>query len=406
MRADRLPGWAADALAGLAAYLVTSLPVWLGVAAATAPGFLHHDGPPPDVLTACTLWDGTYYRDILRHGYWYDPAIPSGVAFFPGLPVVAGGLMKVTGLGVEAALLLTANAAFATALGLLAAYLRVRFPDQPAAFRWATLAALGFWPAGVIFRMAYSESLLLAFAALLLLGMDRRWPAVVLAVIAGAATGTRAVGVAAAAAVLAHVVFDPARGSIRRRLLTAAALAPLTCWGLLGYMLYQYDRYGNPLAFAQAHTHWRVYYPDRPGTLPKLGRLAVGEPLVTVYVPGSARDWRQFDAHRSAVLGPAFWNPVFFAGAMVATAVAWRRGWLTRPEAVLGFGLLLIPYLTRGDELSMACQARFAAVAVPVYVVLGRLVAARPAAGWAAFGPMGAVLALWTAGFCAGRPLF
>jgi hypothetical protein len=406
MRADRLPAWAADALTGLAVYAVTSVPAWVGLAAATAPGFLAHDGPPPDLLTACTQYDGTYYAAILRTGYWYDPAIPSGVAFFPGFPVAAGAVAAVTGLAVEPALILTANAAFAAALGLLSAYLRARFPDQPAAFRWAALLALGFWPAGVVFRTAYSESLCFALLVLLLLGLARRWPVPVLAAVAGAATGVRAVGVAAAAAVLAHVVLDPARGPARRRLLTAAALAPLTCWGLLGYMAYQAGRFGDPLAFARTQGHWRVFFPDPPGLLPKLGRLAVAEPLWNAYVPGSARHWRRFDAHGSMALGPAFWHPVLFAGAAGAVAVAWRRGWANRTEAVLGFGLLAVPYLTRADEWSMQSHARFAALVVPVYVVLGRLVAARPAVGWGLFGGLGAVLALWTAGFCAGRPMF
>ncbi|MBX9581217.1 MAG: hypothetical protein K2X87_12990 [Gemmataceae bacterium] len=406
MRPDRLPTWTADFFTGLAVYAVTAVPVGVGLAAATTPGFLAHDGPPPDLLTACAQYDGTYFRDIVRHGYQLDPDRQSTVAFFPGYPLAAGCVAAVTGLGPEAALLLTANAAFILALGLLAAYLRVRFPDQPAAFRRAALLALGFWPAGVVFRMAYSESLFLALLALLLLGLARRWPAVILAAVAGAATGVRAAGVAAAAAVLAHVLFDPARGSVRRRLGVAAALAPLTCWGLLGYMTFQAVRFGDPLAFARAQDQWRVFFPDPPGPLPKLARLAAAEPLWDVYVPGSPRHWRMFDPHRSALLGTAFWNPALFLGAAVAVAFAWRRGWANGPEAVLGFGLLAVPYLTRADEMSMASHARFAAVVVPVYVVLGRLVAARPAVGWAGFGVLGAVLAVWTAGYCAGRPMF
>lgn len=396
----------ADLLAGLAVYAVTAVPVWVGFAAATTPGFLHHDGPPPDALTAASHYDGTYFRDIVDHGYRTDSAGRPTVAFFPGYPLAAGAVAAVTGLGTEAALVLTANVAFALALGLLSAYIRARFPDQPAAFRWATLFALGFWPAGVVFRMAYSESLFLALLAVLLLGMARRWPAVVLAAVAGAATGVRAVGVAASAAVLAHILLDPARGTARRRLLTAAALAPLTAWGLIGYMGYQADRFGDPLAFARAQDHWRAFYPDRPGLLPKLGRLAAGEPLWSTYVPGSARDWRPFDGLGLGPVGPAFWNPLLFTGAAVAVLVAGRRGWAGGPEAVLGFGLLAVPYLTRADEMSMNSHARFAALVVPVYVVLGRFVAARPAVGWGLFGVFGTVLAVWTAGFCAGRPMF
>ena len=39
--------------------------------------------------------------------------------------------------------------------------------------------------------------------------------------------------------------------------------------------------------------------------------------------------------------------------------LAGYRGWFTKPETILGIGLLLIPYVTRGDEMSMGSQARF-----------------------------------------------
>ena len=77
--------------------------------------------------------------------------------------------------------------------------------------------------------------------------------------------------------------------------------------------------------------------------------------------------------------GLGFWNPILFLVALVAVVVGWVRGWLTRPEAMVGIGLLLIPYVTRADEMSMGSHARFAAVVVPAYIVMARLLCRLPA---------------------------
>jgi hypothetical protein len=72
-------------------------------------------------------------------------------------------------------------------------------------------------------------------------------------------------------------------------------------------------------------------------------------------------------------------NPVYFLLAAALLAVgAWQR-WLNGLELALGAGLLLIPYVTRSHEMCMGAMGRFAAVAVPVYLVLGQLLARLPA---------------------------
>ena len=102
-----------------------------------------------------------------------------------------------------------------------------------------------------------------------------------------------------------------------------------------------------------------------------------------------------------------FWNPVLFAifGGVVAFGF-WRR-WLTAPAAILGFALLIIPYLTRAYEMSMASHARFAAVVVVAYPVAGRLLAAGPAAVSAMLLALcAAALTCWTALYTANYPFF
>ncbi|MBN9118921.1 MAG: hypothetical protein J0I06_07140, partial [Planctomycetes bacterium] len=349
----------------------------------------------------------THFANVARDGYRSEAKPPLSVAFFPGHPLAARAVTWATGWPVTASLLVAANVALVAALALLSAYLRTRAATDPPGARATTLLLFGLWPAGFFFRMGYSESLLAALVALVMLGTARRWPAWVLAAAAGAATGVRAVGVAASAAVFVHVLLDPTRGPIGRRVLTAVAVAPLAGWGQLAFAAYQYAEFGTPFAVADAHRHWFHYTPE-PGDLgPKWVRLLLAEPIWNAYVPDSPRYWADIDQHGNPFLGLAFWNPLLFVGAAVAVGGGWYRRHLTAPEGVLGLGLLLVPYLSRADEMSMVSHARFAAVVLPAHVILGRALAgARGAVRWGTFAAMATLLALWTALFALAWPLF
>lgn len=398
--------WPADIVTGFAVYILTSLPVFLGVMIGTTPEVIARQGPVEDFLHGFCHFDGSYFESIMDRGYWYDPAHSSAVAFFPAYPVSAGWVRRVTGWSTRFALVATANAALALTFVVLAAYLRIRFPTEPLATRLTILTLVGLWPAGLFFRMAYSESLFLLAESLLLYGLARRWPIGVLAFIAGAATGIRPVGVAASAAVLVLVLSDPARGPLRKRILTALAYGPLASWGLIAFMVFQYLKFDTPIAFVLAQQQWAFYSPP-DGQIPtKALRLLLAEPVWNAYVPGSSRHWEQFDPHGMPLLGVMFWNPLLFVLAVAAMLFGWLRDWLNRPELILGFGLLFIPYITRGDEMSMGSHARFAAIALPAFVVAGRLLShLPPAATWIVFAGLTPILALWSALFAACWPL-
>ena len=389
--------WLSDVALALGVYCVTALLVALGLALALTPGVLVHAGGPASFPYCFVYHDGGYYWKIMETGYWVREDAQSPVAFFPGLAVAGLGVVWLTGLPPIYALEVVSNVSFVAALALTSALIRTRWPEQPAGLRVATLAMIALYPAGLYFRFAYSESLFLAVTALLLLGLARRWPLGVLALVAGASTGVRAVGVAGAGAVMAYVLFDAARGSLGRRALTAALVAPLTCWGLLAFMAYQHARFGNAFAFADAQKHWAHYVlPDGDKTAKWVG-LATGEPLWNAYNPDSARYWANIDRHGVPGLGQAFWNPIVFVLAVAAVGFGWWRGWLNVPEAALGFGLLLIPYASRGYEMSMASQARFVSVALPSFLVLGHVLSRSPhAVTWVASALMAAMLTVWT----------
>ncbi|HVL11890.1 MAG TPA: hypothetical protein VM529_04965, partial [Gemmata sp.] len=173
--------WLSDLLLAAAVYAVSAVPVLAGLTIASTPGILVHKEGVPRFLEACVSFDGCWYRDVADFGYWYFPDRQSGAAFFPGMPLAARFVSAFTGCSTPVALLVVSNLSFVAALALISALVRTRWPDAPPGLRVVTLAVLAFYPAGLYFRVAYSESLFLALTALLMLGLARRWPVWVLA---------------------------------------------------------------------------------------------------------------------------------------------------------------------------------------------------------------------------------
>jgi hypothetical protein len=254
--------------------------------------------------------------------------------------------------------------------------------------------------------MALAESIFLATTLFALIGICRLWPLPLTAMAAGLATATRPVGIAVAAAFLWHVL-SSSSGRTGARFLRAVLLAPLACWGLLAYMVYQHVEFGNAFAFAQTQENWTHHVPDKhPTFAEKAGALAKLEPIRGVFDPESKRYWLR-SSRTDLLFNVFFWNPVLFvASAFLVAFGAWRR-WLTGPEIVLGTALLAVPYLTRAYEMSMASHARFGAAVIVIYPVIGRILASLPAPASAAIcTTFAAMLLCWTSLYVSGHTFF
>ncbi len=77
-----------------------------------------------------------------------------------------------------------------------------------------------------------------------------------------------------------------------------------------------------------------------------------------------------------------FFEPLYFVAAIVLVYVGALKRWLNGYEITLAISLLLIPYVTKGYEQTMASQARYTTVVFPIYIVLGNIMARAP--WWAA----------------------
>ena len=363
-----------DFIVGLSTYLISStlvlLAAWFGMNFVKPTALVVQ--PDYDFWYALDRWDGTYYRDIARDGYHYKEGTQGVAAFFPAYPLLIRAGVVLTGGRIEIVAVVLAHLLLAASFVLLHAYARARFTNA----RIATLAVLSFaiLPTTVFFRLGYSESLFFFLVLLFLIGLERGWSWIVLALIAGAASGARAPGVALVPVVLIELWHR--HPAIRRFLPRALVATLLACWGLLAFVVYQWQAFGEPFAFAKIQKNWGVV----EGTFQEtLIPLATYEPAWGSYDPGSPRYWIRADFHGHGPFSLQFLNPVYYTATLLLVLYgAWRRV-LNGRELILSLALLAIPYLTKGYTSSMASFGRFAAVVVPIYLVFGWLLARAPA---------------------------
>ncbi len=365
------------ALTGIGCYILTSLVVVMGVLAGHT--LLKPGGPPRwgernDSLTWFASWDGNWYCRIAELGYAYHPGQASRVAFFPLYPLMGNGLARLTAMDYLLALLVVSHISLAAAFVVGWGYARQRFATSPPASAGFALLSAGLLPGTLFFRMAYSESLFLLLVILTLYGMERRWPLVVIAIVIGAATATRPTGVGLLLPLVWYAWHRP--GSASRRVVHLVALLPLAVWGLLAFSVYLWVTFGDPLAWANAQSAWRIREPV-PITQ-KVAYLLTLEPIRSTFDPSSPCYWARRDSAAPPPFNYNLANPVCFVGMAVLVLLGSVRRWLNPQEVLLAIGLLLAAYCGRGYEMGTVGEARFAAVVFPAYLVAGQLLARLP----------------------------
>jgi len=303
-------------------------------------------------------------------------------------------IARLTGLDTVVALLIVSHLAFFALLVFFQLYLASRqldagLPRVPSHYLdaeskpgdackkslapiYATVL-LAVWPTTVFFRMAYSESLFLLLCIVSLYGIPRWSPLGTTAVI-GLATATRPVGVCLIVPFLLQLM---SQCSWRTGLRRVIVYVPLSCWGLVSYMLYQYVAFGEPFGFAKTQEHWRWR-----GEVPPLERIAALlalEPVWGVFDPMDPCYWGRVPPG-NPLLSFQFANPIYFLVAVATIALGAMKRWLTRNEIAVAVPLIAIPYITRGFEMCMNSQARYVSLVLPMYLVLGQLLCRAPAA--------------------------
>ena len=327
--------------------------------------------PPKSTLWAFAHWDGVWYRDIAENGYEYNPDEGSYVIFFPGYPVLGHLVDRVTNVGSLLALLTVSHLSFFGCIWLLAIYLRRRFPDSRELIRW-TLLIFVFSPISIFFRFAYAESLFCFLILLGLTGVQRRWPGWLIALIVGASTSVRLVGVAMLPVLLLYLV-DESRGAGTARLARLRCLLPqlllcipLSVWGIVSFAVFLGVAFDEPLAFVRNHEQFNNAARMQTPFIQRALDLLTLEPIWSIYLSPSF-----LNGLANPLTELKFLNPLYFVATATTVVVGVRCRLINRYEATVAALLLLIPYLSKGYDNSMLGFARYSIVVVPAYWVAG-----------------------------------
>jgi hypothetical protein len=394
-------------LAGVGYYYLTSGVVVLAVYIGALQ--LHNQRsyqPEQDLLSRFANWDGEVYLRLAEGAYFHRAAERNNLAFFPVFPLLGRCLASATGMPTVLALVIVANVSLIAAFVVLAAYLSAHAPLPSAEVTKWTLLAFGLLPTTFFWRMAYSEALLVLLTLLVLYGVHQRWPLPVLALLVGLATATRPVGMALVPVLALHAWRWRTCRSRHLRLGRAGAVSLLGCWGITAFVLYQWNAFGDPLAFARAQLTWNLRAEADYSSARAVWATATLEPIWAVYAPSRVEYWAHYEPHGNPLLSLQFANPIYFVGTVVLVVVGWRKKWLNEYELLLSAGLLLIPYVTKSYDNAMASFGRFSAVVLPAYIVMGHLLHRMgPALAALVLALMAVMLFVYSAMFAAGYRL-
>ncbi|WP_406281695.1 hypothetical protein [Embleya sp. NBC_00896] len=224
----------------LAVYAVTALAQLIILSWMIPPG-------GPSVRDRLLQWDAHWYVDVAAHGYpdgfTYTPEgdlTGNTLAFFPLYPGLVRIVHYLTGTGYETAGLIAGHLATAAALCVLYVFMK-RLYDRRAALAMTVLVG-GAQPMGVVFSMAYSETLFLGLAVGTLLAAHRKaW--LCAGVLACLTSLTRPAGIAVIAALGVAALLEMWRH--RRVLLEPVVACVVACLGMPLYLLWVGTRVGE-----------------------------------------------------------------------------------------------------------------------------------------------------------------
>jgi hypothetical protein len=317
-------------------------------------------------LDGWTRFDGGWYWQIAKRGYYYDgPNKQSAVAFFPAYPLAMRALTPIFTHPLIAAIAITVLCGGLVAI-LFYRWVSMR-TDRKTAL--ASLLALLLYPfAYYLTGAAYADAMFLAAALGAFLAVESDKP--LLAGVLGAlATATRPVGLAIVVGLFVLTLErrvtprGPATWATLRAMLRAPKLLQarhylvlLSPLGLVLFAIYLWYRFGDPYTFVAAE--------GAPGW---------------GHEPG-IRTWLKFEIWK--IFSRPGWahDQILVAGHVVLTLAGFALTPLVFRNFGWGYGVyvlcvLAIPSISSKDLVGMG---RYMLAAFPLFGVLGTLLASRP----------------------------
>jgi hypothetical protein len=388
-----------------------SLPQWFD-ATQRSPWFTG-----PSALEGWVRYDAGWYTSIANNGYFFSKTAQSSVAFFPMYPLSMRGLGHL--LPGDAT---TWGVGITLAAGLSVAVLFHRWTTRQLGRRSADVALLVLllWPySWYLFGAVYADALFIAavLASFCLLEDDHP---VLAGLAAAVATATRPVGAAVMVGLVARslerrdVVLLPGLARLRwverfapesaraqaaeidaqsevtgrrrwiqidlRSLRVGDAGVLLGLGGLVGYMVFLAQRFGEPLAFEQAQS--APGWDQQPG--PK-----------TWLKTALASRWVHGD-HSNYTFGVTFQGFLSIGALLLVVLVLRKLGW---GYAMYLLAVLAIPLLGSKDFQGLG---RYTLAAFPAFAVAGDWLAGKPRLRLPVLGVSAAILVFLCSAFARG----
>lgn len=328
-------------------------------------------------LQGWAQWDSGWYFAIATGGYGYVPGRQSTIAFFPTYPMSMRAVATM-GLNAYVAGIVVTVAAGAAATRLYWGWLSARLTPASA---WAALGLMLLYPyAFFLYGAVYPTAVfvLAILGAFALLEHDHPWLA---GVVGALATAARPTGVILVVALAVRAV--ERRRSAGEPVTWRDAGVVISVAGLAGFCVYQWRRFGDPLAFITVQSAW-----DQEGGLRTWLKFRFFEDLGTL-------------GDRS-VLGSLSYlaHPILTFGALALVPRVFRRfGYGYGTYALLA---VLVPAVGTKNFFGMA---RYLLAAFPIFAVAGELLVERPRLAKFVYPALAVILIVLTAAYSQGQYL-
>jgi len=290
-------------------------------------------------------WDAEWYFRILTQGYSYngDPTVSQTIVFYPLYPMLARGLMMVTGIAAPNALLLVANVAGVTAILLLFKLVREEFGDELAL---ATVALLSFFPTSVLLSAGYTEPLQLLLIVSFFLCLKRKYYFLA-ALLAGLAVAERSTGIILTPVLVWQMWLNRDQKPYLAAIVPCVLLATSGLWLFMGYLWYAF---GDPLVFSEGQA---AFHHGSTLAARMLAALKL-EPFTRMML----NDWN-----------PWGWDSWLTLCFLALIAVSWFR--LPSSWALFATGVFMLPYLSlSGGTAGFVSMGRFNLMSFPLFVLM------------------------------------
>lgn len=314
--------------------------------------------PPPGPLSYWANWDGAWYVEIAAEGY--TARDPASTAFFPLYPMLVRVLNILPGEAVFWGMVVSLVAGL-FALFFVYEITRSLFDVRTA--RAATLV-LAFFPTAYYFNAVYTEALFLAFSAGCVWAALVRRDLMLAGLLGGFAAATRNLGIF----LLLPLAWEWWRN--REAFGGWRGLAPLLFVpaGLVGYMLFLWVRYGNPMISAAQQTlYWGREFESPAAIVAKSWRSAqdgIGYLLNPQLIFFGESAAPAFAVSNSMNLG-------FLALFLVLIVFAFFR--LPPGLAIFALIVVALPALAPSPWFPLMSLPRFILGAFPIFIVIGVL---------------------------------